>query len=70
MKFISGWGDFYLRKPLRNLSNTAILLLPLYPPAGKGVLSMSSLLNLILAVAADIIGYFICKWLDGRMNRR
>jgi len=30
---------------------------------------MSQFLELLLAVAANVIAYFICKWLDSKDNR-
>jgi len=55
---------------LRNLSKDGILILPLYPPARKGVHTMSVLLDFIISIAAGMVGNYISKWLDGWMNRR
>ena len=31
----------------------------------KGVLNMDKLIPFLLTVAAEVVGYYICKWLDG-----
>ena len=55
---------------LRNLSKSGKLTVPLYPPARKGVQSMSVFFDFIISIAAGIVGNYISKWLDGWMNRR
>ena len=57
-------------KGLQTLSQNGKLTVPLYPPARKGVRTMSELLNFIISIAAGIVGNYISKWLDGWMNRR
>ena len=62
--------DLAQENGLRNLSKDGILILPLYPPARKGVRTMSVLLDFIISIAAGMVGNYISKWLDGWMNRR
>ena len=31
---------------------------------------MAQVINLIVSVAANVIGFCICKWLDGRSGKR
>ena len=57
-------------KGLQTLSQNGKLTVPLYPPARKGVRTMSVLLDFIISIAAGMVGNYISKWLDGWMNRR
>jgi len=41
-----------------------MLILLLVPPQWEGVKSVDSILALMVSVAANVIAYFVCKWLD------
>ena len=51
--------------PLRQLSKYGMIkALPSYTGNRKEVDQMSYILNFLAAVAANISGYFVCKWID------
>ncbi|WP_311487258.1 hypothetical protein [uncultured Anaerococcus sp.] len=36
--------------------------------AWKGGESMREFLEFILSIAASVVGYYVCKWLDSKIN--
>ncbi len=44
-----------------------ILMLPyLFPATGKEVHTLETTVSLICSIAANVISYYICKWLEGQ----
>lgn len=46
-----------------------LIMLPLPIPAGKGGARRAHFLIFLLSVAASVVAYYICKWLDRNSNR-
>jgi len=41
------------------------------PLAGKGgVLLMGSIIDIVVSVAANVVSYYVCKWLDRHGSER
>ena len=56
---------FLFRQLLHANFCVILSLLPLsIPSSGKEVSSLIYLINFIVSVAAQVVGYFLCKWLD------
>lgn len=57
---------------LQKMSDYVILFLPPYsvPIHGKEVKSMNGVLSFVLSIAASVIAYYICKWIDKKTQGR
>lgn len=64
------WGWFKVVDPFvvklrENLSDYAIIfLLPPLDWYGKGVNYVELFISFVISVAASIVAYYVCKWLD------
>ena len=62
-------GRFYVVMS-RIFCYTVLVGLPTSIYKRKGVIPMDILFSFILSVAAGVVSYYICKWLDGWFSGR
>lgn len=46
------------------------MLLALRPCNGKEVIVMDGVISFLVSVAARVVGYLVCKWLDGKLSKK
>ena len=56
---------------LHILSISGILCLPLFTLSGeRRCPEMLNLIDFMMSIAAGVVSYYVCKWLDGHRNKR